>query len=475
MHLVNCKNPRLIRNRYTGEHMYVPCGCCSYCRMKYSLKWKSRLDQEFQDNHHAVFFTLTYRPSKVPLSYLNGNELYSDDWEETLDVSSILSLNDENSDYLLSRESFPFAVKRDIQLFIKRVRKECYKYDTEIRYYVCSEYGPKTYRPHYHGILFFDGERVTDKIREIIDSKWRLGFTDSKFAEKGAIDYVSSYVSGSVGLPLLYTLKAFKPFVLASRNRPIGFKYFSENNELDLFLQSSPTYIRKDKQGEHEEALPFYYRSKLFPKCLGFNTIGRSIRRVLYGLAFSENERKGRFEIEENPHLDEVRIRVHTYDNERYSRDISSGGYKVMKALALRVFKFCKENNLSLDNYLDNVELYHTRVDKILLNDQLEFAQHFSRNEDGDLSPLVHLFPFNMEKRNLEQSFYNIMTNYGYQFINLEPESYDFTDTHDFSEIIYVGDKFIEDCSRVKTHNDKKSYKHDKSLLGYTNAYFGSS
>lgn len=39
---------------------------------------------------------------------------------------------------------------RDMQLFMKRVRKECGK----VRFFACGEYGDENKRPHYHVILF---------------------------------------------------------------------------------------------------------------------------------------------------------------------------------------------------------------------------------------------------------------------------------------------------------------------------------
>ncbi len=47
----------------------------------------------------------------------------------------------------------PTLRKRDVQLFLKRLRKN-YKYDNHIKYFCCGEYGGKTFRPHYHLIIF---------------------------------------------------------------------------------------------------------------------------------------------------------------------------------------------------------------------------------------------------------------------------------------------------------------------------------
>lgn len=41
---------------------------------------------------------------------------------------------------------------RDLQLFMKRLRKHIAP--VKVRYYACGEYGDKTWRPHYHVVLF---------------------------------------------------------------------------------------------------------------------------------------------------------------------------------------------------------------------------------------------------------------------------------------------------------------------------------
>nr|CAI9752411.1 replication initiation protein [Microvirus sp.] len=46
----------------------------------------------------------------------------------------------------------PTLDKRDYQLFFKRLRKQCS--GKKIRYVLSGEYGSRTYRPHYHAIIF---------------------------------------------------------------------------------------------------------------------------------------------------------------------------------------------------------------------------------------------------------------------------------------------------------------------------------
>ena len=66
--------------------------------------------------------------------------------------------------------------KRDVQLFMKRLRK---KYeDYKMRYFVTSEYGAKNGRPHYHMILFgfpFTGKMAGDLLAEC----WQNGFVQA--------------------------------------------------------------------------------------------------------------------------------------------------------------------------------------------------------------------------------------------------------------------------------------------------------
>lgn len=58
-------------------------------------------------------------------------------------------------------------VKRDLQLFFKRLRKA--RDGQRIRYYACGEYGERTWRPHYH-VLLFGADFFDARMRKQSDS-----------------------------------------------------------------------------------------------------------------------------------------------------------------------------------------------------------------------------------------------------------------------------------------------------------------
>lgn len=137
----------------------VPCGRCIGCRLDYSRHWADRLMMELQYHDSAYFITLTYDDQHVPISTVCDDE--TGEWSGGLTLS-----------------------KRDYQLFLKRLRFLCS--DDIIRYYLAGEYGPNTFRPHYHAIIF--GLHLHDLVRfsksalgyqyytsEFLTSVWGLG------------------------------------------------------------------------------------------------------------------------------------------------------------------------------------------------------------------------------------------------------------------------------------------------------------
>lgn len=88
----------------------LPCGQCIGCRLERSRQWAIRCMHEASMHEENGFLTLTYNQENCPNSL----------------------------EY------------RHFQLFMKRARREF----GPLRFYMCGEYGSKTFRPHYHALLF---------------------------------------------------------------------------------------------------------------------------------------------------------------------------------------------------------------------------------------------------------------------------------------------------------------------------------
>ena len=220
------------------EFIEIPCGKCLGCRLAYSRMWADRCMAEATLHEQSYFVTFTYNNDNVPLNeYVDG---------ETGEIKKSMTL-----------------VKRDFQLFMKRLRKN-YPYENKIRFFMSGEYGGDTARPHYHAILF--GLKLDDLV---LYKKTNLGFNTftSEFLSrcwenKGFVvvadvtwetcAYTARYIlkkqTGSDAQ--VYDVYNLQPeFTLMSRKPGIAREFF-EKNKLDYLRYgetdiSTPTGGRK--------------------------------------------------------------------------------------------------------------------------------------------------------------------------------------------------------------------------------------
>ena len=194
------------------KDIQVPCGHCIGCRLDRSRAWADRMMLELDHSKTAVFLTLTYDNDHVPVSMINDDGLPY----YTLD-------------------------KRDVQLFLKRLRK-FFDYK-KIRYFLAGEYGDKTMRPHYHAIIFgLDLDDFSDRIHfgsnsfgqpyytsSTLERIWSNGFVSLAPVSWQTCAYVARYVTKKLNGPesIVYDYRnCTPPFALMSR-RPGIAGYFA--------------------------------------------------------------------------------------------------------------------------------------------------------------------------------------------------------------------------------------------------------
>lgn len=196
----------------------TPCGKCLYCRQQKASEWTKRLSLEYLNYEHNSFVTLTYK---------------------------------EDSDY--ESEIFKHSRElhyKDIQLFMKRLRKQLYtkfgKY--EIKFFAAGEYGTQfTKRAHWHLIIF--NLEMTDEINEIIKKCWNNGICDNKKIESvdGVAKYVSSYVLDKIDMnPDEYREKEKRKPPFHRGSQKLGL-----TQALNLYLESARESWNKFKDLKH--------------------------------------------------------------------------------------------------------------------------------------------------------------------------------------------------------------------------------
>lgn len=149
---------------FSGEPLRLPCGQCIGCRLDRSLQWAVRCMHEKQLHNRSSFVTLTYSNEFLP----EGGTL----------------------------------VKRDHQLFMKKLRKRC---GDGIRFYMCGEYGTRSKRPHYHYIFFnhdFDDKKFHAVAKRgeklytsaLLSELWPYGYNVIGDVTLESCAYVARYV-----------------------------------------------------------------------------------------------------------------------------------------------------------------------------------------------------------------------------------------------------------------------------------------
>jgi hypothetical protein len=230
---VKCISPvtieRSLQVNGVSQTVQVPCGQCIACRINRRSDWALRMFLESSYWTSCSFLTLTYDDEHLPLQLC------------TVDDSPV---------YL------PTLVKRDVQLFIKRLRKRLGS--RKIKFFAAGEYGDHTYRPHYHAILF-GVDPVSDY--DDVKSSWTAGHIALLPVKDGSFNYVAGYVIDKLNNELgdTFYLGRLRPFSLCSQG--LGSRVL---DELDLDKVYKDGFI-VTCDGKHHR-IPRYFLKKMYQR-----------------------------------------------------------------------------------------------------------------------------------------------------------------------------------------------------------------
>lgn len=316
--VTRCQHPRTVINKYTHEPVVVSCGSCPSCVLRRSGIQTNLLTTYSAQFRYVYFVTLTYAPQFLPTLEVEIVEACTDDIADVSVVPDInnldpcdpnrylfgfrsvprsasiklknstvertfkdpevkfsypmkpkefLSILEKVKHYIPNR--IPYICNRDLDLFLKRLRS--YYPDEKLRYYAVSEYGPTSYRPHWHLLLFSNSDRFSKTVLENVSKAWSYGRCDASLSRGFAAPYVASYVNSFVALPSFFTEM---PKVLRPKSfHSIG---FTESNifprkvriaEIDKAADTCLNGVRVERDGYFRTIKPSWpYILRLFPR-----------------------------------------------------------------------------------------------------------------------------------------------------------------------------------------------------------------
>lgn len=426
MHFVTCEHPRFIKNPYTGILVQVSCGHCNTCQNNKAFAWATRLiDESKLYPNQGLFVMLTYadyylptydynpesdcyedvsKPIKLPKVLPNG-KIVGQEYKRNMPVIPRTELeeyikDEASSEYLKSRLAHPLklpvACKRDVQLFNKRlnsyIKRNYSGHYGNVRFFAVAEFGPTTFRGHYHFEIWSRCNEFLRDAQTVISSLWPFGDASVRYigSHEGAGNYIAEYLNCVTHLPSLYKHPALRPFHLCSRRPPIG-NLKSEEVE-KIVNESSCTIVRtrKDDTGVArlvDIPLPQSVRDRLFPKCPRYGEISSSDRILLYGFTryFPKTTFRQFFGI-----MDEFYKYARFYPSEVHqlhdylsvnTRGFSPASINLLRFYfytSKRVVALAAEFHLSLTNYVRHIENFYSNLQLYKLNQGLSWLAGYS-------------------------------------------------------------------------------------------------
>lgn len=208
--------------------MYVPCGHCLSCFRMRRLNWVLRMEKELEVATSCYFVTCTYADEHLPRT----------------------------------ASGLPTLSVRDHQLFMKRLRKV--SLNTNLRFFMCGEYGSNFDRPHFHYVFFnlchdyMTGAVLVQTDPDVyrssqLEDVWQKGHVQIGPINPGGMSYVAKYCQWrEEGDISLYDVEQVKPFCIMSRRPAIGANYLDKD-------WRQPFMYREG----HLVPVPRYYRDKM--------------------------------------------------------------------------------------------------------------------------------------------------------------------------------------------------------------------
>jgi hypothetical protein len=532
--IMSCLHPIEIVNA-AGKLLKVPCGKCCACLNKKRFDNQTKVDLHMQKHKYNLFFTITYSDRYLPtyrvthvsnsrmvIEQQTERQLFNDVFMRKLCFSykteedkRLYELPFQRKyhptrknrrahvgthfDLIHQRNAFGVLSKRDIQLFLKSIRNETVRKkklgvlrgDCKFTYYICGEYGPERFRPHYHGIISTNNESLAKLLSEALPKIWTMGDLRIEYSKgSSAGNYCAGYVNSFARLPKILSYKRFRPFVVHST-----YYGYSPDEDLDKDISeityqylAERNYVVNGKPHTISPSLSFQHH--LFPRCFRYD---ESPWYILY-LRYTLVSRLGNaIERETGQYPNSISEMISYLETGRTKYDISiaSGGFtldylfrgssNISSAvrsglfLSSRFFRLCDRYNRTPREYFDIIQRYYrdksssdylrfcrsraTRSADYPLEDYVFDYSNISSEED----PSTYLKSDIPEKVTSFKRLFFLSTFLGKDFYDLVKHNNSYQNSYMYKALYMNHSRTFENSIKHKKQNEKNCIFEEKS------------
>ena len=248
-----CTSPLLVNNPsvyrhplYTTDKVSVSCGKCLECRSAYMSDWQTRLafelDTLYRNGGVAIFLTFTFDNEHLPhFDVPIYARTFTDEklWYAGLETQSCFDRN---------------LVKK----FLNNLKINAYRTfgKGSYKYFLCSEYGKTTQRPHHHGLFLLKNGVDSNEFALLCRKLWTSGFMFPKYDEQHHIWVDNNNAPSSI---LIRSLVGGCKYVAKYVTKDLSF--FELTNVQD-YLDTSYKILSDDEKKAVDNCLPKHWQSK---------------------------------------------------------------------------------------------------------------------------------------------------------------------------------------------------------------------
>lgn len=238
-----CERPVTVTDGLGRKHI-VNCCNCAACDKSRCASYSEKLLQEMRHHKFVWFITLTYDNDFATYYYPRTRLISRYNFKLNRRVYHTVSEFTKSDTRLLKQLKFPryvessrpfafssgvkalVSIPKDATDFIKRLRRSLGTSD--FRFSLALEYGPKTNRPHFHGVILSNNPLVGNSIdTKFIVNAWKHSSRTKRVCERVSSKdkcsrYVSKYVSKLTNVLPCFKVRPFKPFYHNSRYPAFG-------------------------------------------------------------------------------------------------------------------------------------------------------------------------------------------------------------------------------------------------------------